>query len=37
MWDDCVAHMDEGVHAEPDWDLARQLAPDFDVDRRVSW
>ena len=37
LWDDCDAQTDEGVHIEPDWDLAAQPAPDFDVDQRVSW
>ena len=27
----------EGVHIEPDWDLAAQPAPDYEVDQRVSW
>jgi hypothetical protein len=25
------------VHIEPDWDLAAQPAPDFEVDRQVNW
>jgi hypothetical protein len=25
------------VHIEPDWDLAAQPAPDFEVDQRISW
>ena len=38
LWDDCSdAQTDEGVHIEPDWDLAPQPAPDFEVDQRVSW
>ena len=38
LWDDCSdAQTDEGVHIEPDWDLAAQPAPDFEVDQRVSW
>ena len=37
LWDDCDAQTDEGVHIEPDWDLAAQPAPDFEVDQRVSW
>ena len=24
-------------HIEPDWDMAAQPAPDFDVDRQVNW
>jgi len=34
---DCDAQMDDGVHIEPDWDLAAQPAPDFEVDQRISW
>ena len=37
LWDDCDAQTDEGVHIEPDWDLAAQPAPDFEVDQRVNW
>ena len=37
LWDDCDAQTVEGVHIEPDWDLAAQPAPDFEVDQRVSW
>ena len=38
LWDDCSdAQTDEGVHIEPDWDLAAQPAPDYEVDQRVSW
>jgi hypothetical protein len=38
LWDDCRdAQTDEGVHIQPDWDLAAQPAPDFEVDQRVSW
>jgi hypothetical protein len=29
--------MGEGVEVAPDWDLAAQPAPDFDVDQRVNW
>ena len=29
--------MDEGVHIEPDWDLAAQPEPDYEVDQHVSW
>ena len=28
MWDECDAHMGEGVQVEPSWDLAAQPAPD---------
>ena len=34
---DSDAQTDEGVHIEPDWDLAPQPAPDFVVDQSVSW
>ncbi len=38
MWAVCgAAQMDEGVHIEPDWDLAAQVAPDFEEDQRISW
>jgi hypothetical protein len=38
LWEDCgAAQMDKGVHIEPDWDLAAQAAPNFDVDQRTSW
>ena len=38
LWDDCNdAQTDEGVHIEPDWDLAAQAAPDFEIDQRISW
>jgi hypothetical protein len=38
LWEDCGdAQMDEGEHIEPDWDLAEQPAPDFDVDPRINW
>ena len=36
LWDDCDAQSD-GVHIEPDWDLAAQAAPDYEVDRRINW
>jgi hypothetical protein len=29
--------MDDGVHIEPDWDLAEQPAPDYEVDQRINW
>ena len=37
LWDDCDAQVGEGVAAEPDWDLAAQPAPDFEVDQRINW
>ena len=39
LWEDCDAHVHvgEGVEVEPDWDLAAQPAPDFEVDQRISW
>ena len=37
LWDDCSdAQTDEGVHIEPDWDLAAQPAPDYEVDQRIN-
>jgi hypothetical protein len=29
--------MDDGAQIEPNWDLAAQPAPDFEVDQRISW
>ncbi len=37
LWDDCGVQKDDGVQAEPDWDLAAQPAPDYEVDQRVNW
>ena len=36
LWDDCDAHVGEGVAAKPDWDLAAQAAPDDEVDQRIN-
>ena len=36
-WDDCAAQMDDGAQSEPQWDLAAQPAPDYEVDQRVDW
>ena len=37
LWDDCDAHVGEGIEVEPDWDLVAQPAPDYEVDQRVNW
>ena len=37
MRDDCDAQTGEGVAVEPDWDLAAQPAPDYEVDQRINW
>ena len=37
LWEDGDAQVGDGVQFEPDWDLAAQPAPDFDVDQRVNW
>jgi hypothetical protein len=37
LWDDCDAQRDDGVHIEPDWDLAAQPTPDYEVDQRINW
>ena len=39
QWDDgdADAQVDEGDQVEPDWDLAGQPAPDYEVDQRVNW
>jgi hypothetical protein len=28
---------EEGTQIEPDWDLATQPEPDYEVDQRVNW
>jgi hypothetical protein len=35
--EDCDAQPDDAVHGEPDWDLAAQPAPDYEVDQRINW
>jgi hypothetical protein len=37
LWEDCDAQASESVQIEPDWDLAAQPAPDFDIDQRITW
>ena len=37
LWEDFDAQVGEGSQIEPDWDIAAQPAPDFDVDQRVNW
>jgi hypothetical protein len=37
LWDACDAQAGEGTQIEPDWDLAAQPAPDYEVDQRVHW
>ena len=39
LWKECGdAQMDDGAHIQPaDWDGAAQLAPNFEVDQRISW
>jgi hypothetical protein len=37
LWDECDAHSGEGTQIGPDWDLAAQPAPDYEVDQRVNW
>jgi hypothetical protein len=38
LWDDGGdAQMGDGVQCDPDWDLAAQPAPDYEVDQRISW
>jgi hypothetical protein len=32
LWEDCDAHSGEGTQIGPDWDLAAQPAPDYEVD-----
>jgi hypothetical protein len=37
LWDDSDAPVGERTHVEPDWDLAAQPAPDYEVDQRINW
>ena len=37
MREDFDAQMGEGAQVEPDWDLAAQPAPDYEVDQRINW
>ena len=37
LWEDCGAQMDDGVQAEPDWDMAAQPVPDYELDQRINW
>ena len=36
LWEDCDAQTGEGVQIEPDWDLAAQPVPDYEVDQRIN-
>jgi hypothetical protein len=38
LWEDCGdAQQGEGIPIGPDWDLAAQPAPDYEVDQRINW
>jgi hypothetical protein len=37
LWEHCDAQAGEGTQIGPDWDLAAQPAPDYEVDQRVNW
>ena len=37
QWDGCDAQAAQGTLIEPDWDLAAQPAPDYEVDQRIDW
>ena len=37
LWDCADAQVGDGVDVAPDWDEAAQVAPDIDVDQRLSW
>ena len=37
LWQDCDAQTGEGAQIDPDWDLAAQPAPDYEVDQRINW
>jgi hypothetical protein len=29
--------MDDGAQSEPQWDMAAQPAPDYEIDQRFNW
>jgi len=35
LWEDCDSQMGEGGDGEPEWDMAPQTAPDYEVDQRI--
>ena len=38
LWDDeGDAQMGDGVQTQPDWEMAAQPVPDYEVDQRVNW
>ena len=39
LWEDgdADAQVGQGAQVEPDWDLAGQPAPDYEVDQRINW
>jgi hypothetical protein len=37
LWDECDAQVGQGAGGEPDWDMAAQPVPDYEVDQRVNW
>jgi hypothetical protein len=37
LWEQCDAQMSDEMPGEPDWDMAAQPAPDYEVDQRVNW
>ena len=37
LGDDCDAQKDDRGQAVPDWDMAAQPVPDYEVDQRINW
>ena len=37
LWGDGDAQTGEGTQVNPNWDLAGQPAPDYEVDQRINW
>lgn len=35
--DDCGAQMGKGAGGEPDWGMASQPVPEYEVDQRINW
>ncbi len=37
LWDDRDAQVGESADGAPNWDIAAQPAPDYEVHQRVNW
>jgi hypothetical protein len=37
LWEQCDVQISDEMPGGPDWDLAAQSAPDYEVDQGVNW